>query len=172
MEALLKASDFDVSKFPRVELLTGESPKAAAAGTAIAELLEKTLAVTVRVRSMKWPAYFKAVAAGDFQMSLGGWTGDYFDPAAFLEGWTKEGGGGSTGWSEEGFDALMGEASGTADAKGRLGLLAKAEALLLAAAPVVPLHTASDVHLFREGVGGLRPNLLSRFPLKHVRMMK
>lgn len=170
MEALLKATDFDVSKFPRVELLTSESPRSTAAGKAVAEQLEKTLAVGVRVRSMKWPAYLKAIAEGEFQMALGSWTGDYFDPAAFLEGWTREGGGGSTGWSDAAFEDLMRRASGAADAKGRFELLAKAEGLLLAAAPVAPLHGATDAYLAREGVTGLRPNPLSRFPLKHVRV--
>ena len=170
MEALLKASDFDVSKFPRIELLTNESPRAVATGKAVAEQLEKTLAVTARVRSMKWPAYFKAMAEGDFQVVLGSWTGDYFDPAAFLEGWTTAAGGGSTGWSDAEFDALLREAGGTAEAAARLGLLAKAEARLLAAAPLVPLHTAWDAALVREGVSGIRPNLLSRFPLKLVRV--
>ena len=170
MEALLKATEFDLSKFPRVELLTNESPRQMAVGNAVADQIEKTLAVKVRVRSMKWPAYLKAMADGDYQIALGNWMGDYFDPAAFLEGWTKAGGGGLTGWSDESFDALVAESAGTADAKVRLGLLAKAEEKLLASAVVAPLHTAGDAYLLRDGVSGFAPNLLSRFPLKYVRI--
>jgi oligopeptide transport system substrate-binding protein len=170
MEALLKATEFDLSKFPRVEILTNGSPKSMTVGNAVADQLEKTLAIKVRVRSMKWPAYVKAMAEGDYQIALGSWMGDYFDPAAFLEGWSKAGGGGMTGWTDERFDALLGEAAAATDAKARLELLAQAEAKLLGSAVVAPLYAAGDAYLVRDGVSGLTPNLLSRFPLKYVRV--
>ncbi len=170
MDALLKASDFDVTKFPRVELLSTDGPRAQAVANAVAESLEKTLGITVRVKAMKWQAYFRAQAAGDFQVALSAWMGDYFDPQAFLEGWGKGAGANVTGWSDAAFDDLLKQASEAVDAKARLDLLAKAEERLLGEAPAVPLHTATDGFLSREGVSGLRPNLLARFPLKHVRM--
>jgi oligopeptide transport system substrate-binding protein len=170
MDALLKASDFDLTKFPRVELLSTDGPKIQAVAKALAESLEKSLGITVRVRAMKWQAYLRARAEGEYQVALAGWMGDYFDPLAFLEGWAKGGGPGDAAWSDAAFDALLVKASDTNDVKARLGFLAKAEERLLGEAVAVPLHAADDAYLVREGVSGLRPNLLARFPLKYVRL--
>jgi oligopeptide transport system substrate-binding protein len=169
MEALLKETGFELSKFPRIEILTSDAPQAVAAGEIVREQLEKTLALSGRVRSMKWPAYARTVAAGEFQVALSGWMGDTFDPLAFLEGWTKAHPRNASGWSDAAFDSLL-RAAGSKSGKERLNDLAQAERILLAAAPLVPLYSARDVYLASDKVSGLKPNLMSRFPLKYVRL--
>jgi oligopeptide transport system substrate-binding protein len=167
MEGLLKETGFDLSSFPRVEFLTTDAPEASAAGQALADQLEKDLGLSLRVRSMKWPAYVRALASGDFEVALGGWTGDYPDPLAFLEPWSK--GRSSGGWSDAEFEALLGRAD-AARGPERLGFLAQAERRLLDAAAVVPLYTLQDSLLVSPRVRGLVPDALSRLSLRSLRL--
>ena len=146
MRALLKATGFDLSKLPRVNLLTDDSKESVAVGEALKTQLEKSLGFHVRLHSMKWPAYREALASGAYHAALDAWMGDYFHPAAFLEPW----------------DAAPGPGES----------LSGAEAALLKKAPFVPLYYASDAYLVSEKVSGLSPNPMSRFPLKHVRLKK
>jgi len=169
MEALLKETGFELSRFPRLEILTADVPRAVAAGELIREQLEKGLALHARVRPMKWPAYLRALAAGDFQIAVSGWMGDYFDPLTFLEGWTKGHPQNPSGWTDERFDALLRSAQSKVG-KERLADLGAAEGILLAAAPLVPLYSSSDAFLASDRVEGLKPNLMSRFPLKYIRL--
>jgi oligopeptide transport system substrate-binding protein len=170
MEALLKATGFDLSKLDRLELLTSDGLRWAAAGETLRELIEKALGVKVKLRTMKWTAYLKAVASGEYQAAFGGWMGDSFDPSTFLEGWTAGHPNNATGWSSAEYDALVRAAGEARDEAKRLATLAKAEALLLAEAPAVPLTAAGDGYLASPRVEGLRANLMSRFPLKHLRL--
>jgi oligopeptide transport system substrate-binding protein len=169
-EGMLKESGFDPSKFPKVEILAADAFRFVAAAEILREQLEATLGVAVKVRTMKFPAYLRALGTGEYQAALGAWLGDYFDPATFLEGWTKGHPQNGTGWSSAEFDALVAAAEEEVDRAKRLEMLAKAEAILLREAPVVPLYGAADHHLAGPRVSGLAPNLLGRFPLKFVRV--
>ncbi len=170
VEGLLKESGFDPAKFPKVEILAVDAFRFVAAAETLREQLEATLGVEVRVRTMKFPAYLRALGTGGYQAALGAWMGDYFDPATFLEGWTKGHPQNGTGWASAEFDGLLSRAAEEPDRARRLGLLAEAEGILLREAPVVPLYSAGDYHLAGPRVSGLRPNLMGRFPLKHVRL--
>lgn len=169
MEALLRATGYDTSKFPRAEILTSDAPGQAALGEALRAQFEKVLGVTIRVRSMKWPAYMAALSTGAYEMALGGWMGDYYDPDAFLEGWTS---GHGTGWSSPEFNALLHAASEETDGAVRLSRLAKAEALLLDEAPVIPLLSTDDAWLLSDRVAGVAPNHMSRVSAKHLRLTR
>ncbi len=170
MEALLRETGFDLSKFPRVDLVAAEGNPSSSLAEAVREGLEKTLGVRVRVRAVKGPALYRALAAGEFDLALGGWRGDAFDPAFFLEGWSKGHPQNASGWADAEFDALLARAEKAGSAKDRLELLSRAEARLLSEAPVVPLACASDSFLAGPRIEGLRPNPMSRFPLKRIRI--
>jgi oligopeptide transport system substrate-binding protein len=170
VEGLLKESGFDPTKFPKLEILAADAFRFVAAAETLRAQLEATLGVSVKVRTMKFPAYLRALGTGEYQAALGAWMGDYFDPATFLEGWTKDHPQNGTGWSNEEFDRRVAQAADEPDAAARLASLAKAEEILLREGPVVTLYTAGDYYLAAPRVSGLRPNLLGRFPLKHVRL--
>ncbi len=170
IEALLKESEFDLFKFPKVEILTADGLRAVAVGQLLCSHLEKTLGVAVTLRPMKWPAFARSLAAGEYAAALGSRAGDTFDPAAFLEAWRKGDPENSSGWGSAEYDALLRSAAEEPDGAKRLELLAKAEGILLSEAPVVPLLWAGDGYLAGPRLSGLQPNLMSRFPLKHLRI--
>jgi oligopeptide transport system substrate-binding protein len=63
---------------------------------------------------------------------------------------------------------LLFTAERTADAAERNALYAKAERLLLADAPVIPLYHYTHVFLIRPSVHGWNPTLLDHHPYKAV----
>ncbi len=172
IEALLKESNFDLSTFPKINLLVPEGLLPNAAGERLRQSFEEALAINVGLKVMKPPAYLRSLQGGDYQMALGGWAGRVFDPAALLEIWTTGHTENATGWSDKEYDELIKTAAGEAIPRKRFELLSRAEARLLQAAPVIPLCTPVDVHLVGIRLTGLRPNLLGRFPLKHLRLRK
>jgi oligopeptide transport system substrate-binding protein len=170
MEGLLRATGFDLSKFPRVQFLAAEGALPAAVAEALREGLEKTLGVGIEVRTVKGPALYRALSSGEFHLALGGWAGDTLDPLAFLEGWTKGHAQNASGWADAEYDELLARAGKAAGPKERLELLSRAEARLLSEAPVVPLYAVPDVYLAGPRIDGLRPNPMARFPLKRLRI--
>ncbi len=170
MEALLRETEFDLSKFPRVELLTEDSPFWIDVGRWLRDHLERTLGIAVRVLSMRPPACAEAVARGEFQMEARAWMGDYFDPLAFLEGWTRGHPRNAGGWANAEYDALLEAASAERDAPRRLESLGRAEGLLLAEAPVVPLAWPVERRLAGPRLEGLLPNPMGRCALKRLRL--
>jgi oligopeptide transport system substrate-binding protein len=170
MQGMLEASGFDTSTFPKVEIITPDIDGLPEAARAVRAELEKHLGIEVRVRTLKPPAYFAEVTAGRFEAAMGAWMGGRFDPSAFLEAWTTGHPDNSGGWSGGKFDALLEKAEGTPGGEGRLALLAEAEGLLLGEVPLIPLYAAGSAFLVSDRLTGITPNLMDRFPLKHLRL--
>ena len=63
---------------------------------------------------------------------------------------------------------LLAAADRTADPAARAALLRRAESLLLAAAPVIPLYFNTHVFLLQPSVRGWHPTLLDHHPYKDV----
>jgi oligopeptide transport system substrate-binding protein len=106
--------------------------------------------------------------AGDFQILRSDWIGDYLDPATFLEVFRSDGGNNYTGWADSEYDAALFAAARTVNPAARHALLQKAEAILLEAAPIIPLYHYTHVFLIQPSVKGWHPTLLDHHPYKHV----
>ena len=65
-------------------------------------------------------------------------------------------------------DALLDAAARTADPAARFALFQKAEAILVAEAPFMPLYHHTHVFLIQPSVKGWHANLLDHHPYKHV----
>jgi oligopeptide transport system substrate-binding protein len=170
VEALLRETGFDLATFPRVELLADDDPRSLALGRRLRDQLERTLGISVRTSFMKAPAFAEALARGEYAVALDGWAGDYFDPLAFLEGWSRGHARHSGGWGNPEFDGLLAAASRERDARRRLRILGGAEALLLSEAPAVPLVWPADFDLAGPGLKGLDPGPMGRCSLRNLRL--
>jgi len=170
VEGLLRETEFDLAKFPRVDLLTDDAPRSVALGRWLRDQLERILGIVVRLSSMKSPAYAEAVARGEYQVAVDGWMGDYFDPLAFLETWTRGHPRNAGRWASAEFDAFLAAAEGERDPRRRMEALGRAEALLLSSAPVVPLLWPAESYLASPRLKGLHPNPMGRCPLKRLRL--
>jgi oligopeptide transport system substrate-binding protein len=100
--------------------------------------------------------------------SFGAFSADYMDPFTFLSIYYTPGGDNSTGWWDQKYVDLLDEGNRTPDRAKRFELLSKAESLMLAAQPIIPLETAAVNWLKKPFVKGMYPNAGSLFAWKYV----
>lgn len=161
----------DITAMPTIELLATDSNRE------IAEKLkaqwEKHLGVNVHVNAMRPPAYVEALYSGKWDAAITAWAGEVFDPSSFLDPWTKGHPLNTTGWSHDGFEALVAAARAEADPVKRLEILTSAEKVLVETDVVsVPLFTMGSFALLAERVQGFAGNPQGRVLLQHVRLGK
>ncbi len=166
---LLAAAGYPDGKgAPVIELLFNTSDNHRVIAEAIQQMWRKELGLDVRLVSMEGKSVLAARRTGDFQIMRSSWIGDYADPLSFLSVWTGDSGNNYTGWSNPDYDLLLHQATRTDDSAAREALLQKAESLLLADAPFIPIYYYTHVFLLQPSVKGWSPTLLDHHPYKHV----
>ena len=166
---LLAAAGFPGGQgLPPFELLFNSSETHRVIAEAIQEMWRRELGVEVRLVNQELKSTLEARRAGNFQILRSVWNGDYVDPASFLELWRTDSGNNYTGWSSPVYDGLLFAAARTTDPAARAALFQQAEALLLEAAPLIPLYHYTHVFLCQPSVRGWPPTLLDHHPYKHV----
>jgi oligopeptide transport system substrate-binding protein len=153
---------------PAIELLYNTSESHRAVAETVQELWKRELGLEVRLVNQEWKTLQSTRRAGDFQILRSVWNPDYLDPLSFLNIWTSSSTDNYTGWSSADYDQLLFRAARTSDNAARDKLLQQAEALLLDAAPFVPLYHYTHVFLIHPSVKGWHPTLLDHHPYKHV----
>ena len=153
---------------PPLELLYNNSENHRLVAEAVQEMWRRELGVDLRLVNQELKVVLEERRAGQYQILLSDWVGDYLDASTFLDVWRGDGGNNHTGWSSADYDALLAAADRTANPAARVALLQRAETLLLAAAPVIPLYFNTHVFLLRPSVRGWYPTLLDHHPYKYV----
>ena len=151
---------------PELELLFNSSETHRVIAEAIQQMWQQGLGIRVRLVNQELKGMLEARRSGDYQILRWSWTADYEDPANFLDLWTSESGNNYTGWSNPDYDALLVEAARTVDEAARNVLYGKAEAILLAESPVIPIYFYTHVYLRRPSLKGWYPTLLDHHPYK------
>ncbi|MBK1853485.1 peptide ABC transporter substrate-binding protein [Verrucomicrobiaceae bacterium 5K15] len=149
-------------------LLTTDREGAKVIAEALQDMWRKNLGITVNIRQSEWKSYQKAMSDLDYDISTGGWIGDYPDPTTFLDMWKKGDGNNRTGWSSEEFESLLGKAELTEDPVQRLRALEKAEKVLLAEMPIIPLYWYTQCYLKHGSLKGWHPLILNNHPYKFI----
>jgi len=109
----------------------------------IGELMQADLAkvgIKAKIVSYEWGEYRKRVQAGEHMMAQLGWTGDNGDPDNFFSplascAAARPGGGSSTKWCNEKFDALIQKAATLSDQADRAKLYEQAQVIMHEDAP-------------------------------------
>ena len=139
----------------------------------VAELIQQQwrdrLGVPVRIEQLEWKVLLDRWRDGTYQISRGGWYGDYCDPNTFVDMFVTNGGNNQTGWSNARYDALVARAARTIDPAARLKMLAEAEQILLDEMPIMPLYVYTITMLARPGLEGVTGNLLNRIDFAALR---
>jgi oligopeptide transport system substrate-binding protein len=171
--ALLVEAGFPGGKgLPPLELLYNTSPNHQLVTEAVQEMWRRELGVEVRLVNQEFKVVLSERRAGHYQILLSDWVGDYLDASNFLDLWRSDSGNNHTGWSSSEYDALLFAAARTADPAARAAQLQRAEALMLAAAPVIPVYFNTHVFLIQPSVKNWYPTLLDHHPYKHVWLEK
>jgi oligopeptide transport system substrate-binding protein len=163
--------NFDPSKFPvnQVEISYNTNENNRQTAEFVQAQWKQNLGLTVPLKNIEWKTFLDSRAKLQYSgMARAGWVGDYMDPYSFLDLFRTEFGDNGTGWAPPEFVALLETANRQPDPAKRYELLAKAEAYLLAAQPVIPLYTAGSDWLKKPFVKGMYANPLTLHAWKYV----
>ena len=168
-QKLLADAGFPGGKgFPKLTLIynTSESHKRLAA--AVQESWRKQLGIEVELLNAEWKVFMDRVERADFQIARRSWIGEYLDPHAFLDLFTRDSGNNPTGWSSEEYEKLIRDSDGERDPARRLRILEDAERLLLREAPMFPIYHYVAHNFVKPFVKGVTPNSRDMHPIQHV----
>ncbi len=154
--------------FPRLELLFNTSENHRLLAEAVQEMWRRELGIEVRLANQDARVFLDNRRSLNFDISRASWFGDFADPVSFLEIFTSGNANNQTGWSDPGYDARLTAAARTRDPAERLRLLGEAEAILLEAAPLIPVHVYATIRLVDPRVDGWFDNPLDLHPLKAI----
>ncbi len=154
--------------FPVLELMTTSRDVQRVMAETIQAMWQQVLGIHVEIRSCEWTAYKAAQQNMDYDISSSSWSGDYLDPATFVELWGSQSGNNCTGWGSADCDAALAAARKSPALAERQAQLAAAERAMLAGQPVIPLYWSDRTYLKSPGVSGWHPLLLDNHPLDAV----
>jgi oligopeptide transport system substrate-binding protein len=167
--ALLVEAGYPGGKgLPALELLFNNSENHRLIAEAVQEMWRRELGVNVRLMNQEFKVVLSERRAGHFQILLSDWVADYLDASTFLDLWRGDNGNNHTGWASRDYDALLFAAERNGDPVARAAQLQRAEAMMLDAAPVIPLFHNTHIFLAQPSVKGWNPTLLDHHPYKHV----
>jgi oligopeptide transport system substrate-binding protein len=155
---------------PPVELLFNTSESHRAVAEAVQEMWRRELGLDARLVNQENKVAQDARRAGQYELIRSAWIADYIDPLTFLGVWTAGSGNNYTGWSDPAYDQTLFQAARTESPAARAALLQRAEAILLDAAPFIPIYHYTHVFLIQPSVKNWHPTLLDHHPYKHVRL--
>ncbi len=126
------------------------------------------LGLAVDLEAQEWKTYLKATVAGEYDVGRFGNIGNFPDPEEFLSSFRCASPDNRTRYCDPEFERLLDEAELEPDRRRRLALVARADARLLDAAPLIPLFVYTQHHLIRPYVRGLDVNLVDQQDLRRV----
>ena len=135
-----------------IKLLGDDTDDAKKATEFIQSALESTLGMKVEVTNMPFKNRFAREEAGDFDVILDGWSGDYADPNTFLEMFQKTNVNNYGSWENAAYNKAMETSKTTTSSKKRWAELVKAERILLTQQGVTPLYYGNTATLINPKV--------------------
>lgn len=122
---------------------------------AVQEMYRKHLGVEIQLQAKEKKVYYADQENTRFVMSTSSFLADYNDAYNYLESFQTGHPMNRTNWSNEKYDALLKQASETADPETRKKLLHEAEAILFDDMPVFPLYYYNTAYMEQPGVKGI-----------------
>ena len=152
----------------KLRILITESDSARRSAELLQATWRKHLGITLSIKTADWGTYLQKQKTGEYDLAAAGWIGDYLDPTTFLDMWTEGNGNNNTNWADATYEKYLEEASQMADPQARFDKLAKAEELLLEAAPIIPIFWFDTSYFIDTRVSNWNPLLLNNHPYKFV----
>ena len=155
--------------FPPIEILYNTNEGHRKIAVALQEMWKNYLNIDIKLLNQEWKVYLATESAGDYQISRGGWIGDYVDPNNFLDMFLCNGGNNRTGWCNEEYDRLILEvAPSQSSHEQRLKIFQQAETILLEEMPIIPVYTYTSIKLLHPSVRNFDDNILNQAMYKDL----
>ena len=155
--------------FPAIEILYNTNEGHRKIAVALQEMWKEYLNIDIKLLNQEWKVYLATESAGDYQISRGGWIGDYVDPNNFLDMFLCGGGNNRTGWCNEEYDRLILEvAPSQSSHEERLAVFQQAETMLLDDMPIIPVYTYTSLKLVDSSVENLDGNIMNQAMYKDI----
>jgi oligopeptide transport system substrate-binding protein len=136
---------------------------------AVAAMWKEALGVECRLRAEEFHVLNQTILArAETQIFRSSWIGDYNDAWTFAQLLQSDFGINLTGYSNPAYDTLLAAAAGASDPDSRRSLLERAEALMLADHPVLPIYFYVNKHLVVAGLKGFSNNVMNVNPSRHL----
>ena len=171
-QLLAEAGHAGGAGLPPIEILYNNSEILRLVAEAIQQMWRRDLGLDIRLVNQEFKVVFASRRTGDYQILLGSWTADYLDATTFLDLWRSDSGNNHTGWADPAYDALSDQANRLADPAARGAVLAAAEALVLEAAPIIPIYFNTHVYLLHPAVRGWQPTPMDHSDYRYVWLEK
>ena len=129
---------------------------------------KKYLNIDVVLLNQEWKVYLDSVNVKEYELARAGWIGDYVDPNNFLDMWICNGGNNRTGWCNAEYDQLILEKAPEASTHQDDWLFCRAEKMLMAEMPVIPIYIYTSNTLVHPSVKNLNDNILNQASFKEI----
>jgi oligopeptide transport system substrate-binding protein len=170
-QALYAQSGHSQDKPAEIEILYNTSDNHKKLAIAIAAMWKKVLGVRTRLRNEEWKVYVDSRSQMKFQVARAGWIGDYNDANTFLELFKSDVGGmNPSAYANKEYDALMRQAALRVETKARAELMQRAEQVMLADMPVIPIYFYTTQHLVSHRVSGWIDNVKDVHPTRYLKL--
>ncbi len=165
---LAQAGYRDGKNFPKVQLIYNTNSNIKKIAEATQAMWKENLGVDIEIVNMEWKVLLDTTHQKNFGMARASWTADYNDPTTFLNLFLSYSDSNQSGWKNDEYDRWMKEADVELSPHKRFELIKRAEAVLLAELPVLPIYYYNRSALRSPKVAGWYTNVEDVHPLKEV----
>ncbi len=157
--------------FPKTEALYNTNERHKLVLLAMQQMWKEHLGIdTLSLVNREWKVYLKEQKALDYMIARAGWIADFADPINFLDLFVTGNTLNQTGWGNSKYDELIEKSRYEPDPSKREKILQRAERILLAELPILPIFYYATPYLLNPRVGGFYETYLDIHPYKSIYM--
>jgi oligopeptide transport system substrate-binding protein len=157
---LAEAGYPDGKGMPKVLLTVKSSRECKDIAQAFQSMWKQYLGIESEIQTFESKVYWDELSKGNFNVAHDGWTGDYPDPMTNLDIFETANNKTTNRWSNAEYDRLLQENRETQDQAKRMENFAKAEKILAAEMPVIPVCYFNETFLCKPNVKGVMKNYI------------
>ncbi len=162
----------DGAGLPTLTLICQNDQVAKDTAQALQAAWKQNLGANLEIVTYESKVYWDMVDQGDFNLAADGWTGDYPDPMTDMEIFESQNNKDDNRWANAEYDALLAANRKSSDQKVRMANFAKAEKILIAEMPVMPMRYYEDTFLCKPRVAGVRKSYIGHIFFEDAYIVK
>lgn len=127
---------------------------------AVQQMWKEALGVEIQLENVDFNVKMAREHAHDFEISRGGWVGDFADPMTMLEIFVTGGAMNDTGYSNPTYDEYINVAKSSGDQAVRMNAMREAEKILMEDMPLIPVYFYTQPYFVKKDVKGIYKPLI------------